>query len=66
MESFSVITRKAKNAYLWRGIDKITISIEAQIVSTRNVPCSNLYELNLTFRIICVEAYDFKSGVITR
>jgi hypothetical protein len=32
LESFSVIRRKAKNAYQWRGIEKIIYSIEQQIV----------------------------------
>jgi hypothetical protein len=31
LESFSVIRRRAKNAYQWRGIDKIVLSIETQI-----------------------------------
>lgn len=33
LESFCVIRRQAKNSYKWRGIDRIVISIEAQIVS---------------------------------
>lgn len=33
LESFSVIRRRAKNEYQWRGIDKITASIEAQIAA---------------------------------
>lgn len=32
LESFNVIRRKAKNAYQWKGIDKILISIDEQIV----------------------------------
>jgi len=31
LESFSVIRRRAKNAYEWRGIEKIVLSIETQI-----------------------------------
>jgi transcription factor E2F7/8 len=33
LESFNVIRRKAKNAYEWRGIEKIVTSIEVLIVS---------------------------------
>ena len=31
LESFCVIRRQAKNSYQWRGIDRIVLSIEAQI-----------------------------------
>ena len=34
LESFQVINRQAKNAYHWKGINKIVMSIERQIVST--------------------------------
>jgi hypothetical protein len=33
LESFQVINRQAKNAYHWKGINKIVMSIERQIVS---------------------------------
>jgi transcription factor E2F7/8 len=33
LESFGVISREAKNSYKWRGIDKILLSIQVQIVS---------------------------------
>lgn len=33
LESFSVIRRRAKNEYQWRGIHKIVMSIQAQIAS---------------------------------
>ena len=33
LESFCVIERQAKNAYKWRGIDRIVYAIEGQIVS---------------------------------
>jgi hypothetical protein len=33
LESFSVIRRQAKNAYQWKGIDKIVSSIQYLIVS---------------------------------
>ena len=33
LESFSVIQRCAKNEYQWRGIDKIVVSIEKQIIA---------------------------------
>jgi hypothetical protein len=32
LESFQVINRQAKNAYQWKGINKIVKSIERQIV----------------------------------
>lgn len=32
LESFQVINRQAKNAYHWKGINKVVMSIERQIV----------------------------------
>ena len=50
LESFSVIERDIKNEYVWRGIDKIIVSIDQQIavcVSTIAHDCGNITRLNL-------------------
>jgi transcription factor E2F7/8 len=37
LESFNVIRRKAKNAYQWKGIEKIVVSLQQQIVSFKQM-----------------------------
>ena len=52
LESFQVINRQAKNAYHWKGISKIVISIQRQIVrdpiyTQHDVYCRNILNSSL-------------------
>ena len=47
LESFCVIRRQAKNSYQWRGIDRIVLSIKAQIRQSEDYLQKNMSTLNL-------------------
>lgn len=47
LESFQVINRQAKNAYHWKGINKIVISIDHQIVRRTTIFLNYVLRLEL-------------------
>ena len=67
LESFSVIRRRAKNEYHWKGIDWIIHSIEQQIAScVSNIfLCKLCLFKNLPFDLAKINASNPSQGILT-